>query len=108
MKFSYFKIKEAFEEVKDSFSYGNGAEKISSASKLLGKTVANAGMLAVEIGAEAIKNLPEATGKKAQEILDKHSESMTEEQKEKARKAIEIGEEAKRKKIEKEKEKENP
>ena len=63
MKLPYFKIKEAFDEAKDSFSYGNGTEKISSAAKLFGKTVANVGMLAVEVGAEAIKKLPEETGK---------------------------------------------
>ena len=69
MKLPYFKIKEAFEEAKDSFAYGNGADKLSSTAKLLGKSVANIGMLAVEIGTEAVKNLPEATGNKAQELL---------------------------------------
>ena len=41
MKLPYFKIKEAFEETRDSFSYGSGAEKLSSAAKLFGKSVAN-------------------------------------------------------------------
>ena len=104
MKLPYFKIKEAFEEAKDTFSYGSGTDKISSTAKLFGKTVANVGMLAVEIGSEVIKKLPEETGKKAQKLLDEHSESMTDEQKEKAQKAIEMGEEAKRKRIEKERE----
>ena len=104
MKLPYFKIKEAFEEAKDSFSYGSGTDKISSAAKLFGKTVANVGMLAVEAGTEAIKKLPEETGVKAKKLLDEHSDSMTDEQKEKAQKAIEMGEEAKRKRIEKEKE----
>ena len=93
MKLPYFKIKEAFEEAKDSFSYGSGTDKISSAAKLFGKTVANVGMLAVEVGAEAIKKLPEETGKNAKKLLDEHSDSMTDEQKEKAQKAIEMGEE---------------
>ena len=70
MKLPYFKIKEAFEEAKDSFSYGSGTDKISSAAKLFGKTVANVGMLAVEVGAEAIKKLPEETGKNAKKLLD--------------------------------------
>ena len=104
MKLPYFKIKEAFEEAKDSFSYGSGTDKISSTAKLFGKTVANVGMLAVEVGAEAIKKLPEETEKNAKKLLDEHSDSMTDEQKEKAQKAIEMGEEAKRKRIEKEKE----
>ncbi|MBP7491890.1 MAG: hypothetical protein KA803_07320 [Rhodoferax sp.] len=104
MKLPYFKIKKAFEEAKDSFSYGSGTDKISSTAKLFGKTVANVGMLAVEIGAEVIKKLPEETGKNAKKLLDEHSKSMTDEQKEKAQKAIEMGEEAKRKRIEKEKE----
>ena len=81
MKLPYFKIKEAFEEARDSFSYGSGSDKIASTAKLFGKTVANVGMLAVEIGSEAIKKLPEETGKKAQKLLDEHSESMTDEQK---------------------------
>lgn len=102
MKLPYFKIKEAFEEAKDSFSYGSGTDKISSTAKLFGKTVANVGMLVVEIGSEAIKKLPEETGKKAQKFLDENSGSMTDEQKEKVQKAIEMGEEAKRKRIEKE------
>ena len=104
MKLPYFKIKEAFEEAKDSFSYGSGTDKISSTAKLFGKTVANAGMLAVEIGSEAIKKLPEETGKKARNLLDEHSESMTDEQKDKAKKAIAMGEDEKRKRIEKERE----
>ena len=101
MKLPYFKIKEAFEEARDSFSYGSGSDKISSTAKLFGKTVANVGMLAVEIGSEAIKKLPEETGKKAQKLLDELSVSLLVEQKEKAHRAIEMGEEAKRKRIEK-------
>lgn len=104
MKLPYFRIKEAFEEARDSFSYGSGTDKISSTAKLFGKTVANVGMLAVEIGSEAIKKLPEQAGKNSQKLLDEHSESMSDEQKEKAKKAIEMGEEAKRKRIERERE----
>ena len=63
MELPYFRLKEAFNEVKDSFSYGSGSEKLSSTAKLLGKFVANTGMLAVEIGAEAIKKAPEHLGK---------------------------------------------
>lgn len=102
MKLPYFKIKEAFEEAKDSFAYGNGADKLSSTAKLLGKSVANVGMFAVEIGTEAVKNLPESTGKKSQELLDKHADSMSEEQIEKAKRAIELGNEAKERRLEKE------
>ena len=102
MKLPYFKIKEAFEEAKDSFSYGSGTDKLSSAAKLFGKSVANIGMLAVEIGAEAVKNLPETTGKKAQELLDKNFNSMSEEQIEKANRAVELGKEAKERRLQKE------
>jgi hypothetical protein len=104
MKLPYFKIKEAFEEAKDSFAYGNGVEKLSSTAKFLGKSVANIGMLAVEIGAEAVKNLPETTGKKAQDFLDKNADSMSEEQIEKAKRVIELGNEAKERRLEKERE----
>ena len=104
MKLPYFKIKEAFDEARDSFSYGSGSDKLTSAAKLFGKSVANIGILAVEVGTEAVKGLPEATGKKAQEILDKHSDSMSEEQIEKAKKAVELGNEAKDRRREKEQE----
>jgi hypothetical protein len=102
MKLPYFKIKEAFEDAKDSFAYGSGTDKLSSTAKLLGKSVANIGMFAVEIGTEVVKNLPEATGKKAQELLDKNADSMSEEQIEKAKRAIELGKEAKERRLEKE------
>ena len=69
---------------------------------MFGKSVANIGMLAVEIGAEAVKNLPETTGKKAQELLDKNSNSMSEEQIEKANRAVELGKEAKERRLQKE------
>lgn len=102
MKLPYFKIKAAFEEAKDSFSYGSGTDKLSSVSKLFGKSVANIGMLAVEIGAEVVKSLPEATGKKAQELLDKNSDLMSSEQIEKAKRAVEIGKEAREHRLQKE------
>ncbi|WP_209423741.1 hypothetical protein [Melaminivora jejuensis] len=69
MKLPYFKIKAAFEEAKDSFSYGSGTDKISSTAKLLGKAVANVGMLAVEIGSEAIKNCQKRLGRRLKNFL---------------------------------------
>ena len=104
MKLPFFKIKEAFEEAKDSFAYGSGTDKLSSTAKLLGKSVANIGMLAVEIGTEVVKNLPETTGKKAQELLDKNADSMSEEHIEKAKRAVELGKEARERRLEKERE----
>lgn len=104
MKLPYFKIKEAFEDAKDSFAYGGSTEKLLSTAKLLGKSVANIGMLTAELGAEVVKNLPEATGKKAQELLDKKADSMSDEQIEKAKRAIELGKEAKERRLEKERE----
>lgn len=102
MKLPYFKIKDAFNEAKDSFSYGNGTEKLSSTAKLLGKSVANVGMLAVELGVESLKNAPEIIGRKSQELLDNNSESMSVEQIEKANKAVELGKKAKANRLEKE------
>lgn len=66
MKFSYFKLKEALDEVRGDFSYGDKVDKIASVGKLLGKTVANVGMLSAEIGVEVIKKLPEHMSKEAE------------------------------------------
>lgn len=65
MKIPYFKLREALEEAKDSLSYGSGTEKISSVARLVGKTVANAGMLATETAIEVGKELskPETMAK---------------------------------------------
>lgn len=105
MKIPYFKIKNAVEEAKDSFSYGSGTDKLSSSAKLFGKSVANIGIFAVKIGAEVVKKLPEKTGEIAQEMLDKNSHSMSEEQIEKANRAVELGKEAKERRLQEDLEK---
>lgn len=102
MKLKYFKLKEAFNEARESFSYGTGTEKLSSTAKFLGKSVANVGMLAVEIGVDVVKNLPEANGRVAKRVLDENSDSMSEQQKEKALLIVENGKEHERKRKEKE------
>ena len=104
MKIPYFKIGEAFQEAKDSFSYGSNTDKVSSTAKLLGKSVANIGLLAVEIGVDAVKRVPEHMGKVAQENLDKRSHLMTEEQVAKAHEVIEKANQAKAQRLEKERE----
>jgi hypothetical protein len=101
MKLPYFKLKDAFNEARESFSYGSGSDKITSAAKLLGKSIANVGMGAVEIGAEAIKNAPEIAGKAAKNHLDKNSNSMTEDQIERAKNIVTKGEEARKRRLEK-------
>jgi len=102
MKLPYFKLMEAFGEVKDSFTTGDGTEKATSVAKLLGKTAANVGMLAVDAGAFAIKNLPEIASGMAQSHLDKHSDSMTDEQRERAHRVIERANVAKERRMERE------
>lgn len=99
MKLPYFKIKDAFNEAKDSFSYGSGSDKLASTAKLLGKSIANIGMFAVEAGAEAIKKAPETAGKYAQDNIDKRSHLMTGEQLEKAQEIIQKGSIAKEKRL---------
>ena len=84
--------------------HGNGADKLSSAAKLLGKSAANVGMLTIEVGAEVIKSLPEHFGRKAQENLNKHSDLMTGEQIERANKAITLGDQTRERREEREKE----
>lgn len=102
MKIPYFKIKNAVEEAKDSFSYGSGTDKLSSSAKLFGKSVANIGIFAVKLGVEGVKRLPEKTGDLAQEMLDKNSDSMSEEQIEKAKRSVELGKEAKERRLQEE------
>lgn len=104
MKLPYFKLKDAFDEARDSFSYGDGTTKFTSAAKLLGKTVANAGMLVTEMGVEAIKRTPEIAGNIAKKNLEKNSDAMTLEQKAKAEEIIRQGDEARELRINKERE----
>lgn len=106
MKLPYFKIKDAFDEARASFSYGSGSDKISSTAKLLGKSIANIGMLAVEVGAEAVKKAPETIGKQAQENIEKRSHLMTEEQIQKSQELIEKGKAAKEQRLAQERQKE--
>lgn len=102
MKLPYFKLKDAFEEVKSDFSFGSGTDKLASVSKLLGKTVANVGLLAVEAGVEAIKRAPEIAGSMAKGNLEEKRYLMTSEQIEKHEEMIRRGDEAYRQRMNKE------
>jgi hypothetical protein len=104
MKLPYFKITEAFAEAKDSFSYGSGSDKLASTAKLLGKSIANVGMLAVEIGADVIKKAPETAGQYAQKNLDTRAHLMTDEQIKQSLDIIEKGKASKEQRIKEEKE----
>lgn len=66
MKFPYFKLKDAWDDVRGDFTYGDKVDKVASIGKLLGKTVANVGMLSAEMGVEIIKALPDAVNKEAE------------------------------------------
>jgi hypothetical protein len=89
MKMPYFKLKDAFNEVRENFSYGTGGEKVSAAAKLLGKSVANVGMLAAEIGVEVVKNAPKTAGKMAEKNLNENRHKMSDEQIERAERVVE-------------------
>lgn len=104
MKLPYFKLKDAFNEARDSFSYGDGTTKFTSAAKLVGKTVANAGMLVTEMGVEVIKRAPEIVGDAAKRNLEKNSGAMTSAQREKAEEMIRKGDEAREMRLNKERE----
>jgi hypothetical protein len=104
MKLPYFKLKDAFNEVRDSFSYGDGTTKLTSAAKLVGKTVANAGMLATEMSVEVIKRAPEMAGNIAKKNLDQNFDAMTLEQRAKAEEVIRKGDEARELRLNKERE----
>ena len=85
----YFKLKDALNEVRENFSYGTGGEKVSAAAKLLGKSVANVGMLAAEIGVEVVKNAPKTAGKMAERHLNENRHKMSDEQIERAERVVE-------------------
>lgn len=104
MKLPYFKLKDAFEDVKDSFSYGGSTEKIGSTARLIGKTIANAGMLAAEAAVEVGKELskPETMARILSDGLNKNRNNMSGENIEKVEQRIEhLKEMARAKKLEK-------
>lgn len=102
MKLPYFKLKDAFKEAQATFSVGSGSDKLSAVAKLAGKSAANVGMLAAEVGVEAIKRAPEIAGYIAKSNLDRGSHLMTDEQREHSQKMVEAGKEAAARRIEKE------
>ena len=106
MKLPYFKLKDAFNEARDSFSYGSGTEKLTTTAKLLGKSVANVGMLATEIGAGVIKRAPEIAGQISKKALEEHSHVMSDEQKIQAEEHVRKGNEAREQRLKKEREEE--
>ena len=105
MKRPRFNIREAYDEVLYSFQGGgNASEKLASTAKLLGKSTANMGMIAAEIAVDIVKSLPESMGEKAQSMLDKNSHALTGEQRERLQKQVEVGKEAKAKRLAQERE----
>ncbi|MFM0341985.1 hypothetical protein [Paraburkholderia fungorum] len=104
MKLPYFKLKEAFDEARDTFSSGSSSDKLSAVAKLVGKSAANVGMLAAEVGVEAVKRAPEITGHMAKSNLDRNSHLMTDEQRETAQNLVQAGKEANERRLEKERE----
>ena len=68
MKLPYFKLGEALDEIKSEFAYGNVIDKATSLAKLGGKTVANAGLIAVEVGVYVAKNAPAVVTKAAENV----------------------------------------
>ena len=99
MKLPYFSLKNALDDARDSFARGSAGDKLASTAKLLGKTVANCGMLATEAGAHVVKRAPEIIGNAAKKNLDENSDLMSEEKKEKARELIKAGNDAREKRL---------
>ncbi|MDR5742860.1 hypothetical protein QCE73_06790 [Caballeronia sp. LZ029] len=106
MKLPYFKLGEALTETRDSFSYGEGSQKLSAVARLVGKSAANVGMLAVEAGLEVVKRLPEIAGDAAKRNLDRASHLMTDEQRERAEQMVLAGIEARDKRMQRERDEE--
>jgi hypothetical protein len=99
MKLPYFSLKNALNDARYSFAHGSAGDKLASTAKLLGKTVANCGMLATEAGAHVVKMAPEIAGNAAKKSLDENSDLMSEEKKEKAREMIKAGNAAREKRL---------
>jgi len=55
----YFNLREAVDEVKDSFQNGDAVDKAKSISKLLGKSAFNLAVFTGKVGVEVVKRLPE-------------------------------------------------
>jgi hypothetical protein len=104
MKLPYFKLKEAFSEARDTLSYGSGSDKLSSLAKLIGKSAANVGMLAAEVGVEVVKRAPEIAGHMAKQNLDRGSHLMTDEQRGRAQELARAGAEAREQRLGKDRE----
>ena len=94
MKLPYFKLGDAFDNIKDQFSYVNTLDKAGSIAKLSGKTVANVGLLAVDAvvaaSAELVKKGPEYYGRSAEETLRRNN-NLTEDQRNKLNEIAEEG-----------------
>ena len=106
MKLPYFKLGEALAETRDNFYYGHGSQKLSAVAKLVGKSAANVGMLAVEVGLDVVKRAPEIAGDAAKRKLDRASHLMTDEQREYAEKLVLAGTAARDERMQREREEE--
>lgn len=85
MKLPYFDLKDALGSTIDDLKNGSGIGNLRSTPELLGKTVANVGMLAVEAGVavakampEIVKNMNQNTHEKAKQHLESHGSNMSE------------------------------
>lgn len=97
MKLPYFKITDAFNDVKSEFGYGDLLSKTTSIAKLTGKTIANVGMFAAEIAGDVIKNAPAHVGDMAKRSL-KENKNLSDERREKLENIVKKGNDFKEKK----------
>ena len=104
MKLPYFKLGDDLMETRLNLVYGGLPDTLKSAAKLVGKTAANVGLLAVEAGVGLAKMTPEIIGSAAKQSLAKNSARMTSEQKEWAEGAVTRGVEARERRAKKERE----
>lgn len=88
MKMPYFKLKDALSDLRIELTVGDKMDKATSVAKLLGKTVANVGMLSAELGIEVAKKMPELVGKSAEDTL-KTNKNLTSDQQSKLEEIVE-------------------
>ncbi|MCA1859921.1 hypothetical protein LE191_07315 [Janthinobacterium sp. HSC-3S05] len=88
MKMPYFKLKDALSDLRIELTVGDKMDKATSVAKLLGKTVANVGMLSAELGIEVAKKMPELVGKSAENTL-KTNKNLTSDQQSKLEEIVE-------------------
>ncbi|MFM2084333.1 MAG: hypothetical protein RLY95_1151 [Pseudomonadota bacterium] len=103
MKLPYFKLSEAWDDFIIDAECEQGVKKLNGFAKLIGKTVANSGLLAVDATVTLVQNVPAIIGEMAQRTLTEGGSTISDERRVKLEEMSAKGREHTAKKMEKEK-----